>query len=232
MQQELNDLYNSKITSAFRCITGCLQNGHQEEVTHPLLLCVHDEYEHAGLKIMFFGQETNNWYGKWETTNVNNLLKYYHDFYCTGECYSYGKHFWNGMRKFRERIGEVDGPIPGLLWNNIVKIGKCAAKGSPSKVIIDAQSSTFDVVSAEVGITKPNIVLFFTGPNYDHIIRRTFPDVKFLSVCEWTERALARLASRSLPERSFRTYHPNYLWRKGFYTYLNAIVNEIRILGA
>jgi hypothetical protein len=38
---------------------------------------------------------------------------------------------------------------------------------------------------------------------------------------------LVWIKSADLPERSYRTYHPNYLWRIGFYEYRDAIVGAI-----
>ncbi len=178
---------------------------------------------------MIFGQETNGWHGLWESTDdVDTIVKIYHKFYCTDVCYyKYGGHFWNAIKSLKEAIGETLGTSLGLLWNNIVKVGRKDGRGRPSQPIVETQMSSFNVVPDEVEITQPDAVLFFTGPNYDDLIRRAFPDVRFEGFRKWEPRRLARLRSADLPERTYRTYHPNYLWRIGFYKYRDVIVRAI-----
>jgi len=86
MQAELKELYKGSITGAHQEIMAVIAEHHLEQVTHPLLICTHTEYEEAKLKLMFFGQETNDWGGEWQTEDIDGLLKMYHDFFCSGYC--------------------------------------------------------------------------------------------------------------------------------------------------
>ena len=82
-------------------------------------------------------------------------------------------------------------------------------------------------MSFETAELKPDIVIFFSGPNYDEYISRIFSDATFENISSRNSRQLARVKSWLLPHNSIRTYHPNYLWRNGFYTYLDEISSAI-----
>jgi hypothetical protein len=227
MQTELNELYKQSITGAYQELMSVIAEHHLERLTHPLLICTHKEYEDAKVKIMFFGQETNDWYGEWQTTEVDALVRKYHDFFCSGYCYTYGRHFWNGIGHFSRAISGALAEDLGLLWNNIVKIGKCGTKGRPSERVIGVQFKRFNVFTSEIRITRPDKVLFFTGPYYDDLLAHAFPGVRFTAIRGWPSRALSRLEADGLPGLALRTYHPNFLWRNRFHDYLDAIANEI-----
>jgi hypothetical protein len=121
------------------------------------------------------------------------------------------------------------GKTMAVMWNNLIKIGKANDKGSPSAAILSWEDRWFDVVSFEVEKLNPNLVIFFSGPNYDRFITRIFDDAEFQAINARPVRQLARVKSRQLPANSIRTYHPNYLWRNGFYEYLAEIVGAIRL---
>jgi hypothetical protein len=73
-----------------------------------------------------------------------------------------------------------------------------------------------DLLVTELNIAKPDICLFVTGPNYDFILERYYPKIKFKEL-GLPVRQFAKLIHPQLPLRSYRMYHPNYLnWdRKG-----------------
>jgi hypothetical protein len=76
------------------------------------------------------------------------------------------------------------------------------------------------LLQAEIEITKPSVVVFFTGPSYDHRLASTFPGLSF----ETSSRRLSRVFHPLLPRHSYRTYHPNYLRRsKSNWTVLDEI---------
>ena len=152
------------------------------------------------------------------------------NFYLDGRCFFYGGHFWNGISQLKQLLEAHfahTGRTVSLLWNNLVKIGKYENKGSPSQEILEWQDNWFDIVREEVRLLNPDYVIFFTGPYYDKFIYRIFHDASFEPVNERNERQLARVKSIHLPIKTIRTYHPNYLWRHGFYKYLDEIVNAI-----
>lgn len=202
---------------------------------NPLLLKITDEYHIADLKIMFFGQETNGWWGDYLIEGgVDRLQEEYSNFFVDRYCYTYGGQFWNGIKKLEDRLqdkAEEANKSVSLLWNNIVKIGKTTGKGLPSKEIIDWQEGFFRLIRLEVGMLKPDIVFFFTGPNYDSFVSKTFPDAVFQKGLEnRTQRQIAKIKSVHLPKRTVRTYHPNYLWRNDFYGYLDDLFSLVEPL--
>ena len=70
---------------------------------------------------------------------------------------------------------------------------------------------------------------FINGPNFDHRIKSTFENVDFIEVDGFSTRELSQLKHNSLPEFTFRTYHPNYLRRSGMEEgILEFIANSIK----
>lgn len=199
-----------------------------EEPTNPLLLDVPEEYFLANCKILIFGQETNDWDGLFpHPKNIDHLLENYRAFYNTDCCFSYGGQFWNGVSSLKKAFTEKltkSGKTQSIVWNNIIKIGKVNNKGTPNNQILKWQDAWFDVVSFEVSVLEPDIVIFFTGPHYDKFITRVFGDAIFERLNRRESRQLARVKSRFLPEYAIRTYHPGYLWRNGFYEYIGEII--------
>jgi hypothetical protein len=182
---------------------------------------------------MVFGQETNDWEGVFpHEEGVEHILKTYETFYTERQCYRRGGHWWNGIKKLvgvLEGQTNASGKSIAVLWNNLIKVGEAEKKGMPTEGIRDWQRRWFDVTAWEVNELNPNLVIFFSGPHYDWFIQRIFDDAQFQTVNGRTKSQFARVKSRNLPLDSIRTYHPNYLWRHGFYEYLADIVGAIRL---
>jgi len=202
-----------------------------ESPTNPLLLDVPSAYLQAECRVMIFGQETNDWEKRFpHNDGVRHILNSYKNFYLENLCYSYGGQFFNGVsqlkRALTDRLSRSYNSIE-FLWNNVVKIGRMEKKGTPSETVLEWEDNWFDVVRFEVQVLKPDIVIFFSGPNYDKFLRRIFNDISFTNVNQRDQRQLAYIKSENLPKNTIRTYHPNYLWRRGFYNYLSEIVDAI-----
>lgn len=230
MRTELLNRYHEEWNALLR--KHAMKNFGVEQPTNPLLLEVPPSYFAADYRVMIFGQETNNWEGVFpHVGGVGHLLKVYEGFYTEGQGYPHGGQFWNGVKKLK---GALEGhpalseKSVAVLWNNLIKIGKAKNKGMPNEAIREWQSRWFDVIAWEVKELKPNLVIFFSGPNYDWFIKRIFDDADFQDIGERPVRQLARVRSGRLPTNSIRTYHPNYLWRHGFYEYLAEIIAAIR----
>jgi len=194
-------------------------------------LNVSTEYFAADYKIMVFGQETNDWEGIFpHPKKTNHLLDIYHKFYNNGSCFSYSGSFWNGVSQLksalRKKFGQSD-QVQSILWNNVIKIGKANGKGTPSNEILKWQDTWFDIVLLEVCLLRPDIIVFFTGPNYDVFLSRIFSDLSFENLNGRDSRELARVKSHFLPRNTIRTYHPGFLWRNKFYSYLDEILDAI-----
>jgi hypothetical protein len=78
----------------------------------------------------------------------------------------------------------------------------------------------FDVISNEIEILQPDIILFLSGPNYDENINCSIKDLKFNQfVSRYSQRELAKIDYKEF-KNIYRTYHPQYLYRK-------SIINDI-----
>jgi hypothetical protein len=114
------------------------------------------------------------------------------------------------------------------IYNNIIKIGKMEEKGRPSLDILHLENKYLNVIKDELNILKPDIIIFFTGPNYDDQIELKLGDVidnKF-SIPDFSTRQLCRV---NLKENciAFRCYHPNFLYRNNIRDYFDSILKEI-----
>lgn len=195
--------------------------------TNPLLLHLNElELEKAEIRVMIYGQETNGWFGNFKP-DMSRIIDGYNDFYHGGECWSYGGQFWNGFARFKT-IFENKYPTKKIIyiWNNIVKIGKFDKKNLPPPYIYEIEQQHFSIIEEELKIIKPDVVLFFTGPDYDKIIVDNFGNLRYLPVVGFAERQLSRVELKDT-ELAFRTYHPNYLWRNDINKYFGSIIGEI-----
>ncbi len=202
-----------------------------EMPANPLLLEVPPMYYEADCKVMIFGKETNGWENIFpHTGGVSHILNIYDLFYNKGGCYNRSTPFWNAEKKFERVLIEKlkpSGRSLSILWNNVIKIGSANAKGTPGDIILKWEDKWFDIVLFEIKELKPDIVIFFSGHDYDKYIRRIFSEATFERVNERTEKQLARVKSPWLPENSIRTYHPQYLYFNGLDKYLNDIIGAL-----
>lgn len=229
MNTKLADLYSSNRENLCSALKPILED-HKLEVkpTNPLLLKVNDidAFNKADIRLMIYGQETNSW-GEQFSSSIDSTLSIYDEFFNTDRCFSYGGQFWNGVNRFLSLL-QTKYPDKKIrfLWNNVVKIGKFADKGFPPDYIYEAERKYFPVIKDEMQIIKPNLVLFFTGPNYDSVIQDNFGKLKYDAVDPFTEREVSKITLDNIPF-VFRTYHPNYLWRNDIDTYFDSIIKHI-----
>ena len=200
--------------------------------TNLLCLKATDSFLRADVRVMIFGQETNDWEIDFlHPGGLPHLLETYNSFFNNERCFSYGGQFWNGFAKLRDAIRQMyseQQKTVGFIWNNVIKIGRCGGKGAPSQLILDWQKNTHELIRQEIAHYSPDVVIFLSGPNYDKHIMSIFDDVIFSPVSDRSERQLAKLTSDLLPLKTLRTYHPNYLWRNDFYSYLDDVVAFIK----
>jgi hypothetical protein len=199
--------------------------------TNPLLIYLDEEkYQSSDIKIMIFGQETNDW-GDNFTGDPNDALNTYNDFFNSNACYGYAGHFWNGVNRFLTLLSQrfPDKNIASV-WNNVIKVGNSGRnKNNPPEYIYNIEKTYFNVIENEIEILKPNIILFVSGPYYDTEIQNSLTDVSFSKLNNnFSDRAIAKLKYKNL-DNVYRTYHPNYLWRKGINSYFAEIINDINL---
>lgn len=196
--------------------------------TNPLLLwpCKEDtEYDDADIRVMIFGQETNDWGGVFNpdaavNEEVERILEIYNSFYNFE--FNYVSQFWNGYKLFMRMLNDKfpDKTIR-YAWNNIVKIGKAKEKNCPPSYIYEEELKHFNIVKDEVEILKPHVILFLTGPDYDTKIADKFPEAKITSFVD-------DIARVDIPNvgYAYRTYHPNYSYHQGK-GYLESLFEQI-----
>lgn len=232
MNSELQKLYFSKWDGLCASIKPILEDKDLVmKPTNPLLLYLDNEDEliSADFRVMIFGQETNRWYGEFNTDNIKLSLDSYDKFFNHGRCWRKGGQYWNGVRRFLNMLQEKfpDKKIRHI-WNNIVKIGNHANKGFPPDYIYEIEREFFSVIKDELQIIKPNVVLFLTGPNYDSVIVDNFGQLRYTALSPFSERRLSKVEISGI-DFAFRTYHPNFLWRNDIDSFFQTIINEIKL---
>ena len=196
---------------------------------NPLLISAPPKYDESKLKVMYFGQETNGYENSsFGTESVHHLLAVYDSFANKGGSKKYRGHFWNGIHHFNAAFSEIE-PSFAFTSNNLVKVGKCDSKGTPPENVLEWQKNWSHVIREEIRILKPDVIILFTGPRYDRFIERHFGPFDLSQVSHRPTRQLARLKCDGLPPQTYRTYHPNYLWRNGFKHYLREVVGEVKL---
>lgn len=225
LENALVDLYEKEMSYSLLNYAG-VPSSKEGGPANPLLISPPDNYSTSALKIMYFGKETNGYEGSFrESKGVQHLMRVYDEFANKGGAKKYGKHFWNAVHKFNSAFSKKGSSV-SFTWNNIVKVGMDWSMGIPPEAVIRWQQNWFTVIRKEIEILEPDVVIFMSGPHYDKFIERVFGPLTLTKVGSRSERQLARIVNDLLPPASFRTYHPNYLWRNGFYDYLTEIVSE------
>ncbi len=216
MNELLKNLYSSK----WGKINEMLQSFNEDDpedlenlATHPLLIKTDDEYAKADLKVMFFGQETNEWNGVFEEyADLESVLAVYEDFYLKRGYEQYGKPFWNFIRNLKSTQSTKK---IGYIWNNVLKIGK-SESGTPQQGLIKYTIDYFNVIPQEIEILKPNVLLFLSGHTYDDHIRKTIGNFSIVPIDGFSTNELCILKFDNITvDLAIRTYHPGYLQRLG-----------------
>lgn len=220
------DLFSDKLNQILKDETK------EKKPTNPLLLYIDEEkYKNADIKIMIFGQETNDWEGDFQN-NIETSIETYDDFFNSNDCYAYGGQFWNGFNRFLTLLkNKYDKKSISSVWNNVIKIGNSGKnKNYPPDYIYNVEKEYFNVIKEEIDILKPDIILFVSGPNYDIEIKNSLVDVDFKPLsANFSERQLAKLSYKNQPN-IYRTYHPNYLWRNNIDSFFEEIINDINLV--
>lgn len=225
----LRQLYESKWDQLWSNLNPLFQIPNNEPA-NPLLLNVNNEevYKSADLRIMIFGQETNGWHEEACDDEIRMLCKAYNEYFNFEECYSKGRPFWNGFTRFFDLFRYKYPSINVVaVWNNVVKIGKRQGMGFPPANIYQIEREYFNVINEEIKILHPEILLFLSGPYYDHVIKSVFGNLRYEPISPFKERQLARVYMDGV-DHAYRTYHPNYLWRNNINKYYNAILEDLK----
>jgi len=245
INEQLKELYITKFSEGTPCFLQQLRekrrlDNKKERPAYPLLLKINEEnYHNADLRIMTFGQETNSWEHEVNSElipidqsidfieeTVVTFMDHYNRF-LNDKLTKKGKKspFWNAHSKILKKLKNSKVEI---VWNNIYKIGnKSKNHNKPHSNIRQMENASFDVISKEIEILKPDVLIFFTGPNYEKRVNKKFQINKMIEVS--SDISKSELAKFFLENGilSYRTYHPNYLQRKKKMDYLKLITDEI-----
>ena len=219
MNEQLKELYSSKweklseMLHYFNFDEDNDPDDKENMATHPLLIQTNDEYAKADLKVMFFGQETNEWNGVFEEyADLESVLAVYENFYLKKGYEQYGKPFWNFIRNLKSTQSTKK---IGYIWNNVLKIGK-SESGTPQQGLIKYTIDYFNVIPQEIEILKPNVLLFLSGHTYDDHIRKTIGNFSIVPIEGFSTNELCILKFDNISvDLAIRTYHPGYLQRLG-----------------
>lgn len=217
----------------------------------PLLLNVREEFDKAECRVLVVGQETFGWQwtrqlresypdypDDWPLREdiktwadfvkhpdaVNALCWAYEQFaFGSRQPQTYRSPFWSAFRE----IGAW--PDTGLMWTNLVRSdyqnGSILAAPPDVQEFLRAQEC--DLLLQEIAILKPHVCIFFTGPNYDHLIDAKWPGCRMTPVSDRSERELARISHETLPVRSYRLYHPAYLRRSRKWAFIELLRAQV-----
>lgn len=216
----------------------CWENGEPNE----------DWYGKADVKVMVFGQETNGWKGNPDDTDdfgpspifdpeisMEAVMGIYENFYAshyTGDGFNYNGNKYGTFHYGASRLIELlnarfAGKKVAYLWNDIVKIGRAGGSGFCGDRIYTVEHDYFPVVRKEVGILKPDLILFLTG-GYDNRIRDCFGEICFTPLDGFPEQEVARVILPGIDVPAFRTCHPSSWVKKELKEqYYRAIVEHV-----
>lgn len=222
-----------------------------ESLSAPFLICETDEWASARRKIAVFGQETFGWDYLWAEGGLSHRLleglnhkDRIHALTRTaarfdlGAAYP-GTPFWRAYQLIADEL--EGGDRRKILWGNLARCdtspndwagveGRASVWSTLSYPNLDALCDwQADLFKAEIQRSGCKAAVFFTGPNYDYLIKRSLRDVWFEPVFpDIPEREFARVISPVLPDIAFRLYHPGYLHRSNRWDHLRRLVEALR----
>ncbi len=198
MRQELLEMYQSH-QSKFKNIKDQFENN---RIYGPYLISPSSKYIEQKNRLLIIGQETNGWSEYVE--DVDKQMQCYEKFN-VGEKYK-STPFWNVIRKVEKILNNEHFSCLGANINKF-DVDQKRPKGKYETAIAELDN----ILDNEIKILKPKICIFFTSHTFDYRLKNIFPRVDFLETEGFNTKVLCQLKHSSLPELSFRTYHPKFL---------------------
>lgn len=185
----------------------------------------------ADLKVMVFGQEALNWpipvLEDGSQVQSDDFVELYQRFYSDnykGLCFltdsdnhlAKNKFFSTGFNGIMSGIkdfvldGQYSDKKVAYLWNNISKLSVGGRTGVSSE-IHELEQKYFHVIPQEIEITKPDVLIFLTGPgqnSYYSYIQENF-NVKGspMPLVGYNVDAVSKLDIEGI-NLAYKTYHP------------------------
>ena len=208
-----------------------VENNMELDISDPFFTGVSDEYEKADKRIMIVGQETDGWdvyphdcQIEKSQQNVIDYLRYQLHYSNDEKLIEKFKkrntsQFWNFFRAISK-----DGIVP--CWNNIDKAQRnINGKTKALTVEIECElnknlpNSNKTIFQREIEITKPDVIVLITGPNY-YITMETAMNLKKNTLEDFRPSIqnscvdISSIANFGIP--TFWTYHPTYISRNKY----------------
>jgi hypothetical protein len=202
-----------------------------QKASAPLLLVPHRKWLRSKVKLLIVGQETLGWNFTSETGSVitpsistlhefasapdgmHSMFETYKSFKFAHSYRHRNSAFWRAFRYLEQNIAAEH---CAAMWTNLFKVdvGGSVMRNCTKKersLLSEAQEG---LLKTEIAALSPNVVIFFTGPDYDGELCNAFPDLSLRRLWRGVaSREMASAHSESLPPCAFRTYHPSYLQR-------------------
>lgn len=210
------------------------------ELNGPFLIAGHEQYAESSPRVVIVGQENNDWAGgvyprfsdfhAAHPKNLTIMLEHYREFITA---WPYKSTFFQYFKKLREAIhgAQPADRRQSILWLNLFKVnyrGMCSWKSPLYEQSLAIQEG---VLQAEIKALDPHVVIFLTGPDYDHVLERLFPQFERFDVPPFPPRQVMRIEDKDniLPSLSFRSYHPRYVNCRGAagWAWYQAITDQI-----
>lgn len=176
----------------------------------PFFISCPKNYADLPTKWMYIGQETKGWLRLSRHSGVRELMCEYEKFNLAKDYRGASSPFWNFGHALDSRLNP-SGPARSFIWDNTARIGYKGVAGKVSDEHLEFWSKC-SLLANEVMLLSPDLILFVTGPKYDHLLEIEFPGIKLGSLS--LNQPVCRLSHPALPALSFRSYHPAFLRRK------------------
>lgn len=234
IKKRLADLYEAYKLTCRRTATEIPQD-FLERLSSPLLLSAMDTWPNSKKRLLMVGQETLGWgfkegeYYPWDARpiitfvdflKVSNAVQLLQNGY---EYFDFSKHqpenyrspFWQTYRILREKLeSDIEWSI---LWSNLFRFsvdGASVIEGCTKEELSTVSNLNRGILNDEIATLKPGCVIFFTGPNYDFELKHCFQGLEYIPFKAHPVREVAILKHPELPTKSYRTYHPKYLFMR------------------
>jgi hypothetical protein len=117
--------------------------------------------------------------------------------------------FWRFIRTFHSKVNG-DQFQNGFLWTNF---SKCDSGGTTlTRELQDLDKMGFDLLTSEIEILKPDVVIFITGWDYEKQFQRVFSGLTYETL---EDNFIYRCIHKLLPKRTYMTMHPKGLHLRG-----------------
>jgi len=224
INEKLIELYNSNLSGL-----QAIHDKFDDQVDGPqMMYCWEENYKNAEIKILFIGQEPNTWiYESW--AEIERPLERYKEFALATNKKNDETTFWKGVVQVNEILNRKPDNRLCFLWTNVSKYSTKEG-GRVADKDFDFINENFNVLQSEINIIKPDVVIFFSGPDLDERITTQFEGKLIFEKIhdQIPSRQLAKIIHKNLPRDTYRVYHPSALQRQKKWNYLQLIINQIK----